>query len=120
LIYTTYFGNLRKLPSDIVPIAICAKVPDWYKGLHYKAFAPKYDFFIKYKQDGDEKSFTEQYYSRVLFNLCPYDEKRKLFELSNGKDIVLVCYEKDDFCHRHLVAKFFNQVGIECIEWKEK
>lgn len=45
MIYTSYFAKLRKIPSNIISIAICAKSPDWYKGLKYKKLAPKYDFF---------------------------------------------------------------------------
>ena len=32
-------------------------------------------------------------------------------------DIVLLCYEKpDEFCHRHLVAEWFNRNGIYVVE----
>ena len=29
-IYTSYFAKLKKLPDNIIPISICAKVPNWY------------------------------------------------------------------------------------------
>ncbi len=45
MIYTTYFAQLRNLPENIIPVSICGKVPNWYKGLQYKKLAPKYDFF---------------------------------------------------------------------------
>ena len=48
MIYTSYFAKLNKLPNNIIPISICGKAPDWYKGLQYKKLAPKYDFFIKW------------------------------------------------------------------------
>ena len=33
-----------------------------------------------------------------------------LERLSNGRDCVLLCYEKSgDFCHRHLVADWLNK-----------
>ena len=35
--------------------------------------------------------------------------------------IALVCYEKpSDFCHRHLVADWFNKNGIECKEFTKE
>ena len=34
MIYTSYFAMLKRIPADtIVPISICGKAPDWYKGL---------------------------------------------------------------------------------------
>lgn len=29
MIYTSYFANLRNIPSDIVPISICGKAHEW-------------------------------------------------------------------------------------------
>lgn len=50
MIYTTYFAKLRNLPSNIIPISICAKAPSWYTGLQYKKLAPKYNFFTEWKK----------------------------------------------------------------------
>ena len=34
--------------------------------------------------------------------------------------IALICYEKPtDFCHRHLVADWFNKNGIRCKEYSD-
>lgn len=35
--WTSYFGNVRNLPSDIVPIGIAGKSPGGWKGLEYKS-----------------------------------------------------------------------------------
>lgn len=32
MIYTSYFGKLKKLPDNLTPIAICAKCPNGYQG----------------------------------------------------------------------------------------
>ena len=37
--------------------------------------------------------------------------------IAAGKVPVLVCFEKDGFCHRHLIAEWFNSHDIECQEW---
>jgi hypothetical protein len=29
MIYTSYFAKLRKMPNNIIPVAICAKIPEW-------------------------------------------------------------------------------------------
>jgi hypothetical protein len=37
-----------------------------------------------------------------------------LGDISEGKDIILVCYEKDgDFCHRHLLKGYLESVGFQ-------
>lgn len=51
MIYTSYFAKLKSLPDNIVPISICGKTPDWYKGLQYKKLAPKYDFFCEVERE---------------------------------------------------------------------
>ena len=126
-IYTSYFAKLKVLPPNIVPIAICAKVPFWYKGLHYPKLAPKYDFFIQWKKDHDNARFTEHYRREVLDGLNLVDVLSELRQLAPGKDIALICYEKpSDFCHRHIISDWFNQwLGIcsiwvegDIIEWK--
>ncbi len=86
-------------------ISIAAKAPEWYTGREYKKLAPKYWFFKKYKEDGDEEFYTEQYYKEVLDKLDPqtvYDEL--------GENAVLLCWEgHSKFCHRFLVAEWLEE-----------
>lgn len=111
-IYTSYFAKLKKLPPNIVPISICGKAPDWYTGLQYKKLAPKYGFFMKWKETHDNDYYIEHFNKEVLNLLDKEEIKKELYILSQGKDIALICYEKPtDFCHRHLVAKWLG--GIE-------
>ena len=124
MIYTSYFAKLKSLPENIVPISICAKAPDWYKGLQYKKLAPKYDFFMKWKENHDNDYYIKCFNEQVLDKLNPYSV---LFEIKDLLDknsiqsdsICLICYEKpSDFCHRHLVADWFSEYGIPCKEWQ--
>jgi uncharacterized protein (DUF488 family) len=124
MIYTSYFAKLKSLPDNIIPISICGKAPDWYKGLQYKKLAPKYDFFMKWKESHDNDYYIKCFNEQVLDKLNPYSV---LFEIKDllGKnsiqsnDICLICYEKpNDFCHRHLVADWLNKNGVECKEWE--
>jgi hypothetical protein len=124
MIYTTYFAKLKKLPENIIPIAICAKPPAGYTGPVYRALAPKYDFFAKYKITGDTAEFTENYYGQVLNQLNPVKVVTELYYqlgvAPNTCDIALVCFEKStDFCHRHLVADWLQKAGYACEEWSE-
>ena len=123
MIYTSYFGKLKSLPDNIVPISICGKVPDWYKGLQYKKLAPKYDFFMKWKENHDNDYYVKCFNEQVLDNLKPEVIVAELNKMAgnfnnNFKHICLICYEKpSDFCHRHLVADWLNRNGFVCEEW---
>lgn len=119
-IYTSYFAKIKELESvGIVPIAICAKCPEWYHGAVYKVLAPTYDCLMAYKRDKDADAYVARYKKETLNNLSPSGVFERLRALSNGNDIALICYEKSsDFCHRHIVAAWFNQylnLGVE--EW---
>lgn len=128
MIYTSYFAKLKSLPENIIPISICGKAPDWYKGLQYKKLAPKYDFFMEWKKNHDNdyyiKCFNEQVLDKLNVSQVIGDLIHLTFERSHGsshdKNIALICYEKpSDFCHRHLVADWFNKNGIPCEEYVE-
>lgn len=123
MIYTSYFANVKNLPSGIIPIAICGGVPGWWCGLQYKKLAPKQEFFNEWKNSGDNGYYIKCYYEQVLSHLDPaqvYRELNKFVEYTGScaDNIALLCYEKpEDFCHRHLVAEWFNKNGIVCKEW---
>ena len=123
MIYTSYFAKLKSLPEDVIPISICGKAPEWYKGLQYKKLAPKYDFFMKWKENHDNNYYIEHFQSDVLDKLSATDVVRVLIimlpDRSSKHNIALICYEKpSDFCHRHLVADWLNKNGFRCEEWK--
>lgn len=119
MIYTTYFAKIKDLPDNIVPVSICGKAPEWYKGLQYKKLAPKYDFFMKWKQNHDNDYYIRCFNEQVLRHLDVYAVVSELqMRVGEDKQIALVCYEKpSDFCHRHLVANWFNDNHIACEEY---
>lgn len=126
MIYTSYFAKLKELENhDIIPISICAKAPDWYKGLQYKKLAPKYGFFMEWKKNHNNDYYVKRFQSEVLDKLIVCEVLEDLFALKSledkGKGIALICYEKpSDFCHRHLVAEWLNQNGFKSEEWRSK
>ena len=123
MIYTSYCAKLQSLPENVIPISICVKAPEWYKGLQYKKLAPKYDFFMKWKENHDNDYYIKCFNEQVLDKLNAVDVildfSRMLYGFNIGEDdICLVCYEKsEDFCHRHLVADWLNKNGILCEEY---
>ena len=80
MIYTTYFAKLNKLPQHIIPISICGKAPDWYSGLQYKKLAPKYEFFMKWKENHDNNYYIKCFQEQVLDKL---DVRKVLEELDD-------------------------------------
>ena len=132
MIYTSYFAKLKSLPEHIIPISICGKAPEWYKGLQYKKLAPKYDFFMEWKKNHDNDYYIKCFKEQVLDKLNVDDVVKELDSLlidvtttPNYKvdsmlvpRIALICYEKpSDFCHRHLVAAWFNKNLVACEEY---
>lgn len=111
MIYTSYFAKLNKLPNNIVPISICGKAPDWYKGLQYTKLAPKYGFFVEWKyKNHDNNYYIQHFYDEVLNLLDANSIVDELYSMSNNQDIALICFEKPtDFCHRHLVADWITK-----------
>ncbi len=136
MIYTSYFAKLNKLPSNVVPISICGKAPSWYHGIQYKILAPKYGFFMQWKQNHDNDFYIKCFNAEVLSTL---DSRKVMLDLqtlipmeirkrqqddiwkSSDTHIALICYEKpSDFCHRHLVAEWLTVNGYKCEEWQHK
>ena len=119
MIYTSYFAKLKKLPDNIIPISICGKAPEWYKGLQYKKLAPKYDFFMKWKENHDNDYYIKCFNEQVLNKLDQIEVYQELCSLANSDNIALICYEKpSDFCHRHLVANWLKESGFDVKEYK--
>ena len=97
MIYTSYFTKLKELENhNIIPISICAKAPDWYKGLQYKKLAPKYGFFMNWKKNHDNDYYIEHFQAEVLDGLdaaTVVNELNYLVPNVNGKNIALICYD---------------------------
>lgn len=134
MVYTSYFDKLEDLPTNVIPVSICGAAPEWYKGAQYRKLAPRLAFFQEWKKNHDNDYYIEHFqsevicklsFSRVLADLqlkIPYEIREKMCsDVFNNKDvhIALICYEKPgEFCHRHLVADWFKEHGIECSEWE--
>ena len=90
MIYTTYFAELRAIPSNVVPISICGLAPDWYKGIQYKKLAPKYGFFMKWKETRNNEYYIEHFKSEVLDHLSATEIVNDLeFIISNEINTII-------------------------------
>ena len=118
--YTSYFANMRKLPEDMVFIAITVSPPKWFNGKVYKNLAPTWDILKSYKETGNEEEFKQRFYNEVLNKLDinkVVEDLKQLSGVSDLSNVCLLCYEKSDsFCHRHLVSDFLSSV-VDCNEY---
>lgn len=118
-IYTGYYKQLEYINGDLFPISIAGRCVDGYDGKEFKTLAPKKWFFKIWKQNKDNNYYIKKYNRFVLGLLNPHEIVKLLFQMSGGKDIILLCWEEDGlFCHRHLVAKWLRYYGYECEEYK--
>lgn len=127
-VWTSYFAMIDKLRlngySDF--IAVSGLVPEFYQDAmenksyknsitfrRLKELAPQKEWFFDWKAGkfGNEE-YIRLYRETVLNKLNFEYIKSRLNENS-----VLLCYEKrGDFCHRHLIADWLKENGIDCEE----
>lgn len=115
MIYTTYYANLKNIPTDAVIYAISNGVPAGITIPHLWQAVPSWGDVQQYKRTGDWEQFRSRY-----VQLLEFRKPSAWSELINSsKDIVLVCYEKcPDRCHRSLLAKWLNEhYGLCVTEW---
>ena len=116
-IYTSYFGNSRKLKEAGIKI-ICVAIgrPRFISGVPQMVNVAPTRYMISAACSHDE-------YLRLYNNILESQDAKKVVEqiktLSDGQDVALCCYEKPgDFCHRHILAKWLTEkTGIEIKEF---
>lgn len=116
-IYTSYYG--KRDFGALVPVSISIWPPKGYSGLKFPKIAPTAEMLREYKRTGNEYDYKYHYWHDVLKKYNPTDLYLDLEKLTDGKDCVLLCFEKpDDFCHRHLFATWMNKNGYDIKELK--
>ncbi len=113
---TGYFGKVKSYPKDKgYKFVSIARFNKFWKGETFKLLAPPAEI-IKLE---DEALYTKLYYEQVLNNFNPQEIYKQL-----GDNTVLLCYEKWEdiknkktFCHRRVVAKWFeDNLGVKVEE----
>lgn len=129
LLYTTYMSNIRNIPND--KNTVCILVTRWKpRNISSKNFefditwkpnlGPSEILLTRWKSGNMSWSEYRQIYlqdaknNKVFINELV--EIKKL--LSLGKDVFLVCYEKDHInCHRSILREIFKHNNIESKEY---
>ncbi len=117
-IYTSYFGNSKKLQqAGIKVIGISLYPPRWFNGISLKQVAPTKS--ILFANGQTQEDYTRRYRSEVLSRQDMQKFLKTVEQASGGQDVALCCYEKpEDFCHRHILADWIKEkLGIEISEY---
>lgn len=117
-IYTSYFGNSKKLQqAGIKVIGIALYPPRWFNGISLKQVAPTKS--ILFANGQTQEDYIRRYRSEVLSQQDMQQFLKTVEQASGGQDVALCCYEKpEDFCHRHILADWIKEkLGIEIPEY---
>lgn len=120
MIYTSYFANQRNFPDNFEAISIARITPSWFTGKHIASLMPSLSLLQKWKKSNQDAAAQDEYEKIYRKQLESKDAKlleKLLMQYCGNKIPVLLCYEKDGFCHRHIVAKWFKENGVECKEF---
>lgn len=133
MIYTSYFSKVKKIYGDnnnLEFVSIAGYKPNWFDNslivIHkYTKLSPKKQWWNIWHEKFKDclnclesiNYYTNYYKKTVLDKLKPQDVYNDLMEISDRKNVVLLCYETPEkFCHRHLVSEWLNMNGIKTEE----
>ena len=109
VITTGSFPVCGKMPQAI---STAGYPPEGWTGRQYRKLAPKRWIYDAYMETGDSDAYTVAYKEHVLAKLDPIEVFKDI-----GEDAILCCRERsDEFCHRHLVRKWFEEAGFIALE----
>ena len=109
MIYTGYYAKLKDYEkAGLTPIAISGGVPDFFPKEYrwWRFLAPTWDIFSKWKSgEIDNFGYMGRYVPEILGKIDKANFKDMLSSVENP---ILLCYEKEGFCHRHIVADWIE------------
>jgi len=118
-IQTGYYAGMREY-QELQCISISLGVPKWLPVPipNCRPLNPTAEI-LALKED--HPAYTKAF-EKYLANLNINEILTSLVQLSNGRDLILLCYEKPgDFCHRHIVATWIERLsGIHVSEFRTK
>lgn len=112
-IFTGYYGNHRQYKKNglfLVSISIGKFKYGEIDG-DIDELKPTY---VMLKNGYNEQDFQKN----ILSKTSPQTIVNKLKTIGNGKNVVLLCYEKNENdCHRNYVSRWLNENGVACEEY---
>lgn len=109
-LYTGYFAKYKDYKNaGYIPVSIAGITPEFFEGEKWVDFAPRREFFSRWKKG----ELTNQEYMREYLkylNTIPKEDIEELMSITREGKFVMCCYEKTgDFCHRHYLAAFLRK-----------
>lgn len=112
-IYTGYHAKAKFYKErGLFTVSISVGNPKNHKpDFHYNILAPSWNMV----KSGYGES---EYNDLILSRYSAKQVKENLENFANDKNVVLLCFEKDENdCHRSYVKNWLNKNGIECEEY---
>lgn len=123
MIYTGSYDEFNNTKYNLYSISKDKGKDANYSGKSYLSLAPKESFFKTWKNNREKvdeiennKYYINEFYNQILKQLDP----KKVYEELDGS--ILLCYEEsNEFCHRHIVAAWFEiMLGVTIYEVKHE
>lgn len=113
MIYTSYWGNLKNLVKKFGKenIICVSRWTKFWNGKKCSMLFPSEELLKGYKSGKISKEEYKKIYMSYLDSLN-VDNCYKVF---NG--CCFVCYEKEGFCHRHIISEWLRKNGYDCVEY---
>lgn len=110
-LYLSYYGNYRNFPKEFLLVPVSRTLPremDYY--YYARDLAPSEELKNAYKYEG---LGWEEFSLRFIKELDSRDGVARdvsVIEkfLDEGKDVCLLCYEKEGNCHRYILGELFK------------
>ncbi len=113
-IFTGYFAKGKNYKENgLFTISVSKGKPKFFNPDHsYSPFMPTWEMVKMYCSESE-------YFLSNLRTLNAKEVQKHFETISKGKDIVLLCYEKNPKeCHRSYISNWFKRNGIECNEYE--
>lgn len=114
--YIDYFGSRKQVPSGYQEVSIARGGPAWFEGGKLQCFAPSWNLVHSYREGLlTDEAYTNLYYNELSSRTKEIQEV--VDRINNGENFVFKCHcGKGKFCHRFLVKRLLEAVGIEVQE----
>lgn len=113
-IFTSYYVKAQTLdPKEYTFLQISNSIPKWWKLPVTKIpeLVPSWSLVADYKAGKvSEAEYTDIYLKELAEKKDKIDILvGKIQKQITAKNVVLLCYEKDGFCHRHIAGDMLNE-----------
>ena len=110
-VWTSCYGRWRKFPQGCVRAAVSLKVPSQKAyDVRIVPFAPTLDL-VEGSKNGtvSAEEYARRYLRLINSREGAFKAADRLKQMDGqGKTAVLLCWEAEGFCHRHILADWLN------------